>query len=183
MGTPSPNPGIYRFRARMQEPAGRPASPRIPAPASALWSHPCVAISSTRATTRYQNRTKYANQSGKNSSPHQCCLYYGSELTSRHFIAWCEERKIQLIHIQPGRPMQNAHVESFNGRLRDECLKANWFPTLQNARAKITAGGMSTMANVPTAAWVDARRMSLLRSGILNYDWLKESRQVSGKQC
>ena len=31
----------------------------------------------------------------------------GPELTSRHFLAWCEERKIQLIHIQPGRPMQN----------------------------------------------------------------------------
>lgn len=63
----------------------------------------------------------------------------GPELTSRHFVGWCEERKIQLIHIQPGRPMQNGHVESFNGRLRDECLNANWFPTLQDARAKIAA--------------------------------------------
>lgn len=63
----------------------------------------------------------------------------GPELTSRHFIAWCEERKVQLIHIQPGRPMQNGHVESFNGRLRDECLNANWFATLVDARAKITA--------------------------------------------
>jgi putative transposase len=35
----------------------------------------------------------------------------GPELTSRHFLSWCEERKIQLVHIQPGRPMQNGHVE------------------------------------------------------------------------
>jgi putative transposase len=63
----------------------------------------------------------------------------GPELTSRHFLSWCEERKIQLIHIQPGRPMQNGHVESFNGRLRDECLNANWFRNLADARAKITA--------------------------------------------
>lgn len=63
----------------------------------------------------------------------------GPELTSRQFIAWCEERKIQRIHIQPGRPMQNGHVESFNGRRRDECLNANWFATLVDARAKITA--------------------------------------------
>lgn len=63
----------------------------------------------------------------------------GPELTSRHFLSWCEERKIQLIHIQPGRPMQNGHVESFNGRLRDECLNANWFRTLMDARGKITA--------------------------------------------
>ena len=63
----------------------------------------------------------------------------GPELTSRHFLSWCEERKIQLIHIQPGRPMQNGHIESFNGRLRDECLNANWFHNLADARAKIRA--------------------------------------------
>lgn len=63
----------------------------------------------------------------------------GPELTSRHFLSWCEERKIQLIHIQPGRPMQNGHVESFNGRLRDECLNASWFRTLAEAREKIGA--------------------------------------------
>ena len=63
----------------------------------------------------------------------------GPELTSRHFLSWCEEHKIQTIHIQPGRPMQNGHVESFNGRLRDECLNANWFHTLGDARSKIAA--------------------------------------------
>ena len=63
----------------------------------------------------------------------------GPEFTSRHFLAWCEERRIGLVHIQPGRPMQNGHVESFNGRLRDECLNANWFATLVDARQKIEA--------------------------------------------
>jgi putative transposase len=62
----------------------------------------------------------------------------GPELTSRHFLGWCEERKIQLIHIQPGRPMQNGHVESFNGRLRDECLNASWLRNLADARDKIS---------------------------------------------
>ena len=61
----------------------------------------------------------------------------GPELTSRHFLGWCEERKIQLIHIQPGRPMQNGHVESFNGRFRDECLNATCFHNLADARTKI----------------------------------------------
>jgi putative transposase len=61
----------------------------------------------------------------------------GPEFTSRHFIGWCAERKIELIHIQPGRPMQNGHVESFNGRLRDECLNANWFVNLAHARRQI----------------------------------------------
>ncbi len=61
----------------------------------------------------------------------------GPEFTSRHFLAWCEEQKITLNHIQPGRPMQNGHVESFNGRLRDECLNANWFVNLADAKRKI----------------------------------------------
>jgi putative transposase len=61
----------------------------------------------------------------------------GPEFTSRHILAWCEERKIQLIHIQPGRPMQNGRVESFNGKFRDECLNANWFATLMDARQKV----------------------------------------------
>jgi len=39
--------------------------------------------------------------------------------------------------IQPGKPVQNAYVESFNGRLRDECLNANWFTSLGDARRKI----------------------------------------------
>jgi transposase InsO family protein len=46
----------------------------------------------------------------------------GPELTSRHFLSWCVERQIELLHIQPGKPTQNAHVESFHGRLREECL-------------------------------------------------------------
>jgi putative transposase len=61
----------------------------------------------------------------------------GPELTSQHFLGWSEDRKIQLIHIQPGGPMQNGHVESFNGRPRDECLNASWFRNLADARTKI----------------------------------------------
>lgn len=60
----------------------------------------------------------------------------GPEFTSRHFLAWCEERRIELVHIQPGRPMQNGHSESFNGRFRDEFLNATVFVSLADARAK-----------------------------------------------
>jgi putative transposase len=63
----------------------------------------------------------------------------GPEFTSRHFLAWCEARRIALVHIQPGRPMQKGWVESFNGRFRDECLNANWFATMADARQKIEA--------------------------------------------
>jgi len=63
----------------------------------------------------------------------------GPEMSSRHYLAWCVEHKIDAIHIQPGKPTQNAHVESFHGRLRDECLNVSWFWNLWDARRKIAA--------------------------------------------
>jgi putative transposase len=63
----------------------------------------------------------------------------GPEFTSRHFLAWCGERGIALVHIEPGRPVQNAFVESFHGKFRDECLNASWFRNLWDARRKIAA--------------------------------------------
>lgn len=63
----------------------------------------------------------------------------GPEMSSRHFLAWCIEKRIDAIHIQPGKPTQNAHVESFHGRLRDECLNVSWFWNLFDARRKIAA--------------------------------------------
>ena len=63
----------------------------------------------------------------------------GPEFTSRHFLAWCIEKQIELVHIQPGKPQQNGYVESFNGKLRDECLNVNWFENLWDARRKIAA--------------------------------------------
>lgn len=63
----------------------------------------------------------------------------GPEFTSRHFLAWCIEKQIELVHIQPGKPQQNGYVESFNGKLRDECLNVSWFENLWDARRKIAA--------------------------------------------
>jgi putative transposase len=63
----------------------------------------------------------------------------GPELTSRHFLAWSVERQIELLHIQPGKPTQNARIESFHGRLREECLAVSWFQNLFDARRKIAA--------------------------------------------
>jgi putative transposase len=61
----------------------------------------------------------------------------GPEFTSRHFLAWAVERKIEIVYIRPGRPVENAYVESFHGRLREECLNVSWFRNLWDARAKL----------------------------------------------
>jgi putative transposase len=59
------------------------------------------------------------------------------DLTSRHFPAWRIERKVELVNTQPGKPKQNAHVESFHGRLREECLRVSWFQSLFEAGKEI----------------------------------------------
>jgi putative transposase len=63
----------------------------------------------------------------------------GPEFTSLFFMEWCKDEGIAVIHIQPGKPVQNGHVESFNGRFRDECLNPNLFVNLNDARRKIEA--------------------------------------------
>jgi putative transposase len=61
----------------------------------------------------------------------------GPEFTSRAFMAWTQSHGIRHILIQPGRPMQNGYIESFNGKFRDECLNEHWFETLPQARHAI----------------------------------------------
>ncbi len=69
--------------------------------------------------------------------PEAIVLDNGPEFRGRALTAWSEERGVRLEFIQPGKPVQNAYIESFNGRLRDECLNANWFTSLTDARRKI----------------------------------------------
>jgi putative transposase len=58
----------------------------------------------------------------------------GPEFTSRAVEAWAYRNGVRLDFIQPGKPMQNAFVESFNGHFRDECLNEHWFGSLAEAR-------------------------------------------------
>lgn len=61
----------------------------------------------------------------------------GPEFAGKDLDQWAYKRGVRLHFIQPGRPVQNAFIESFNGRLRDECLNQNFFATLEDARLKI----------------------------------------------
>ena len=63
----------------------------------------------------------------------------GTELTSHAILAWQQDRKVEWHYIAPGKPMQNGLVESFNGRLRDECLNEHLFSSLRHARLLIAA--------------------------------------------
>ena len=61
----------------------------------------------------------------------------GTEFTSNAVLKWCQERNQGWEYIEPGRPQQNGNMESFNGKLRDECLNENWFTSLEHAKRLI----------------------------------------------
>ena len=58
----------------------------------------------------------------------------GPEFLSRVVDQWAYENGVEFHFIEPGKPTQNAHIESFNGKFRDECLNQNWFLSLNDAR-------------------------------------------------
>lgn len=61
----------------------------------------------------------------------------GPEFTGKAMLTWAHRNGIELRLIEPGKPNQNAYIESFNGRLRDECLNEHWFTSLLHARTVI----------------------------------------------
>lgn len=61
----------------------------------------------------------------------------GKEFCGRAMLTWAHARSVRLFLIQPGKPNQNAYIESFNGRLRDECLNEHWFVSLAHAKVQI----------------------------------------------
>jgi putative transposase len=73
----------------------------------------------------------------------------GTELTSNAILAWQQDRQVEWHYIAPGKPMQNGFVESFNGRLRDECLNEHLFSNLNEARLIIEAWRIDYNTNRP----------------------------------
>ena len=86
---------------------------------------------SSRRVTRALDRV--IDQRGK---PEMIRCDNGPEFTSRHFLVWCEEKGITVMHIQPGKPMQNGHVESFNGRFPRRMSKSQLVPHTGGCAAK-----------------------------------------------
>lgn len=69
--------------------------------------------------------------------PESITVDNGPEFAGKTLDEWAYRKGVKLNFIQPGKPVQNAYIESFNGRLRDECLNESWFKTLDEARAII----------------------------------------------
>lgn len=85
----------------------------------------------------------------------------GPEFTGHALDAWAYKNRVRLFFIEPGKPVQNAHIESFNGKLRNECLNMEWFASLREARQvieewRIRYNGFrphSSLGNLPPEVW------------------------------
>jgi len=88
----------------------------------------------------------------KHGLPETLRIDNGPEFISEMLDRWAARHGVRLDFIQPGKPTQNAHVESFNGRFRDECLSEDRFPTLARARLEIERWGVDYNTQRPHSA-------------------------------
>lgn len=100
-------------------------------------THEAVAIVSERALGGHQLVRILEQLARTRGLPKAIRTDNGKEFCSRAMVSWAHARGVQLFLIEPGKPNQNAYIESFNGRFRDECLNEHWFTSLAHARVVV----------------------------------------------
>jgi putative transposase len=102
------------------------------------FTRECVGLEADRSMTgmKAAQVLERAKQD-RSGLPESITVDNGSEFCSRALEAWAMANAVQLCFIRPGRPVENGFIESFNGRLRDECLNVEWFSSLEDARQKL----------------------------------------------
>ena len=103
------------------------------------YTRECLAIEVDTSLGGVRVRRVLEGVLEKRGKPEAIVVDNGPEFHGRALAGRSEERRVHLQFIEPGKPSQNCFIESFNGRLREECLNANWFVTLADARRKIEA--------------------------------------------
>jgi putative transposase len=100
-------------------------------------SRECVAIEVDHGLSGVRVARVLEQLAKQRPLPRTIVMDNGPEFTSRALDAWAYGNSVQLHFIRPGKPVDNAFVESFNGKFLDECLNENWFLDLDDARRKI----------------------------------------------
>jgi len=119
--------------------------------------------------------------------PAMCVSDNGTELTSMAILAWSQQMRIEWHYIAPGKPTQNAFIESFNGKLRDELLNDTIFASLADARVALanwktdynTVRPHSALGNVPPMAFAKLSAPGMQRDGSLELPWGSAPRPVA----
>jgi putative transposase len=81
--------------------------------------------------------------------PEKIRMDNGPEFTSKRLDRWAYLNQVELDFSRPGKPMENAFIEAFNGRLREECLNQSWFLSLDDAREKVETWRQEYNSNRP----------------------------------
>lgn len=102
-------------------------------------THEAVAIVPERAISGHVLTRILDRLAAERGLPQAIRTDNGKEFCGRAMLTWAHARGVNLFLIQPGKPNQNAYIESFNGRFRDECLNEHWFVSLAHARVVIEA--------------------------------------------
>ncbi len=97
----------------------------------------CVAIEVDTSITGTRVRTVLERLADLRGLPRSITVDHGPEFEGQVLDAWAYERCVHLSFIRPGKPNENAYIESFNGKFRDECLNEHWFITMAQARRTI----------------------------------------------
>jgi putative transposase len=109
--------------------------------------------------------------------PAMCVSDNGTELTGMAILRWSQETRVEWHYIAPGKPQQNAFIESFNGRLRDELLNETLFTSLAHVRKALTIWKddyntirpHSALDNLPPAVFAKLSAPAMQRDGTLRY--------------
>lgn len=97
----------------------------------------CLSLVADTSLSGIRVARELDRQIGERGRPGMIVSDNGSELTSNAVLAWADKTRVAWHYIAPGKPMQNAFIESFNGRLRDELLNETLFASLAHARAEL----------------------------------------------
>lgn len=103
------------------------------------WSRESVVLETGFRLTGESVAQALARASQARSLPRSITVDHGTEFTSKALDQWAWENGVQLDFTRPGKPTDNGLCESFNGRLRDECLNVNEFESIDQARERIEA--------------------------------------------
>ncbi|ASP29274.1 MAG TPA: IS3 family transposase [Erythrobacter sp.] len=103
------------------------------------FSRECLALVADTSLSGARVARELTSLIGMRGKPHTVVSDNGTELTSSAILRWSQERRVEWHYIAPGKPMQNGFVESFNGRLRDECRNETLFTSLAHARFVLAA--------------------------------------------
>src|ERR1700693_3619829 len=99
----------------------------------------CVALEVDTSITGTRVKAVLQRLSDTPGLPQSITVDHGPEFEGQVLDAWAYSTNVQLSFIRPGKPNENAYIESFNGKFRDECLNEHWLITLAHARSVIEA--------------------------------------------